>query len=136
MGNADKKGAEAIIRTLHEESNVALSRGDVDSVMSVYADDVISMPPNQALLVGKAAIRSMWEGILSDYSIEASVSVQEVEVTGPWAFERGTYQMTLTPKGGGPGIEDDGKYLDIVRRQPDGSWKYFRVSWSSSRPAS
>ncbi len=136
MASAEKTDAEAIIRTLHEEANVALSRGDVDSVMSVYANDVISMPPNQPPLLGKAAIRSMWEGVLSNYSIEASVCVEEVEVTGPWAFERGTYQMTLTPNSGGPGIEDDGKYLDIVRQQADGSWKYFRVSWSSSRPAS
>ena len=127
---------EAIIRTLHKQANVALSQGDLESVMAVYSDDVISMPPNQPPLHGKAAVRSMWESVLEGFSIDSTVSVEEVEVAGAWAFERGTYKMTLKPKGGGELIEDEGKYLDIVRQQPDGDWKYARVSWSSSRPAS
>jgi uncharacterized protein (TIGR02246 family) len=119
---------------MHVEANVALSQGDPDKVMAIYANDVMTMPPNQAPLVGKPAVRAMREGFLSTYVIDASVSVEEVEVAGDLAFDRGSYRMKLTPKAGGPPIEDEGKYLDILRRQPDGSWKYARVSWSSSRP--
>ena len=124
------------ITTLHEESNHALSRGDLETLMSVYADDVISMPPNQAPRIGKSAVRSMWADVLSDFAVEASVSVEEVEVTGEWAYERGTYNLKLKPQAGGAPIEDFGKYLDILRRQPDGNWKYSRVSWSSNQSAS
>lgn len=129
-------GAEEIISRLHEESNMALSRGDVDSVMEVYSDDVISMPPNQLPLEGKAAVRSMWENLLADFSVDASVSVDEVIVNGNWAFERGRWKMTLTPKDEKSVIQDDGTYLDIVQKQLDGEWKYARVSWSSNHPAS
>jgi ketosteroid isomerase-like protein len=100
--------------------------------MTVYENDVISMPPNQPPLIGKWAVRDMWESLLENYSIDASVQVKEVEIAGDWAYERGTYRMTLTPKVGGELIKDEGKYLDILRKQADGSWKYARVSWSSN----
>lgn len=128
--------SETIISQLHQESNVALSRGDVDSVMEVYTDDVISMPPNQPPLEGKPAIRAMWEGLLADFSIDASVTVDEIRISGEWAFERGRWEMTLTPRNEGSVIQDNGTYLDILHKQPTGEWKYARVSWSSNRPPS
>lgn len=88
--------------------------------MEVYADDVISMPADQPPLRGKAAVRAMWEGLLRDFTIDSSVSVEEIEVSGDWAFERGAYRMKLTPNGGGAPIQEDG------------SWKYARVSFSSN----
>lgn len=103
--------------------------------MSVYADDVISLPPNQPALVGRAAVQAMWEETLTDFAIEVSVNVEEVEVAGGWAFERGTFNMKLSPRAGGEPIADTGKYLDVLRQQADGSWKYARVSWNSSQPA-
>ena len=126
---------ESLIKSQHEEANAALSRGDLDSLMSAYADDVISLPPNQPALVGKAAVQTMWEQALTDFAIEVSVNVEEVEVAGSWAFERGTFKMKLSPRAGGAPIEDTGKYLDVLRQQADGSWKYSRVSWNSSQPA-
>ena len=126
---------ESLIKSQHEEANAALSRGDLDSLMSAYADDVISLPPNQPALVGKAAVQTMWEQTLTDFAIQVSVNVEEVEVAGSWAFERGTFKMKLSPRAGGAPIEDTGKYLDVLRQQADGSWKYSRVSWNSSQPA-
>ncbi|MEE8586821.1 MAG: hypothetical protein V3T83_18425 [Acidobacteriota bacterium] len=59
----------------------------------------------------------------------------EVEVAGDWAFDRGTYTITLTPKAGGePVFEDEAKYLTITKRQPDGSWKIYRTISNSDRP--
>lgn len=78
----------------------------------------------------------MWENLLADFSIDASVTVDEVTVNGEWAFERGRWEMTLTATDDGSVIQDDGTYLDIVQKQPDGEWKYARVSWSSNHPPS
>jgi ketosteroid isomerase-like protein len=135
MTTRETGSAESLIRAQHEKATAALSSGDLDRVMSVYADDVISLPPNQAALVGKAAVQSMWEETLTDFAVEVSVDVEEVEVAGGWAFERGTFNMKLSPRAGGAPIADTGKYLDVLRQQADGSWKYSRVSWNSSQPA-
>lgn len=126
--------ADETIRQQHHRATSALSAGDLDSMMTVYADDVIMMPPNEPARAGKAAIRSMWEDLLSAFGVEVSVNVEEVEVLDEWAFERGTFRMKLTPRSGGAPVEDSGKYLDILRRQADGSWKYSRLAFNSSQP--
>ncbi len=101
--------------------------------MAAYADDVVMMPPNQAERVGKTAVRSMWEDLLRDFTAEVSVSIKELQVLGECAFERGTFTMELTPRTGGPPVQDSGKYLDVLRQQPDGSYKYSRVMFNSSQ---
>jgi ketosteroid isomerase-like protein len=71
-------------------------------------------------------------------------------VTGDWGFDRGTYTITPTPKVAGEAAEgasieqseigreldyaQTGKYLWILKRQPDGSWKIARGMWSSNHP--
>ncbi len=134
MMTNDTGGAERVIRNQHEWATSALTKGDLDSLMSVYADDVIMLPPNRPALVGKAAVQAMWEETLADFAIEVSVNIEEVEVASNRAFERGTFNMKLSPRAGGAPIEDTGKYLDVLRQQADRSWKYSRLSWNSSQP--
>jgi ketosteroid isomerase-like protein len=57
--------------------------------------------------------------------------LEEVEVHGSWAFTRGSYQSVLIPKDGRPTIEEPGKYLEILKKDATGSWKYYRSIWNS-----
>jgi uncharacterized protein (TIGR02246 family) len=134
MTDGEHRNAEQAIKEQHHRATSALSAGDLDSMMEVYADDVVMLPPNEPTRVGTAAIRSMWEGLLSTFAVEVTVSVEEVNVVGEWAFERGTFAMKLMPRGGGAPVEDSGKYLDILRRLEDGDWKYWRLCFNSSQP--
>ncbi|MDH3458209.1 MAG: DUF4440 domain-containing protein [Gemmatimonadota bacterium] len=129
-----RKNAEESIAEQHHTATAALSAGDLDSMMAVYADEVIMLPPNEPARVGTAAVRAMWEGVLDAFAVNVSVSVEEVEVLGAWAFERGTFEMKLTPRSGGSPLEDSGKYLDVLRRNADGDWKYWRLCFNSSLP--
>jgi ketosteroid isomerase-like protein len=42
--------------------------------------------------------------------------------------------MTMNPPGAPP-ITDSGKYLEVFRKQADGSWKNARDAFSSNLPA-
>jgi ketosteroid isomerase-like protein len=69
------------------------------------------------------------------FDAEFSLAPEEVQIAGPdWAFERGTYDISLTPKAGGEPMQDAGKYITIYRRQSDGSWAMSRDIWNSSNP--
>jgi ketosteroid isomerase-like protein len=57
-----------------------------------------------------------------------------VQAAGNWAFERGTYTITLTPKASGEPLQDIGKYLTIYQRQPGGAWGMARDIWNSNNP--
>ena len=49
------------------------------------------------------------------------------------AYLRGTYTMTFTIPGAAP-IDEQGKFLQIYRRQPDGSWEMAREIYNSDLP--
>ena len=124
--------AQAEIRALHESALAALRNAELDKMVAVYMDEVISLPPGQPALVGKRAVRAMWQDVLASFQGNVTVDIEEIQILGDWAYERGTYRMELMPKAGGAPINDTGKYLDILRRT-DGQWRYWRVSWNSSQ---
>ena len=127
---ADRAALEAIAK----EYEAAFSAGDVEALVALHADDAIRMPPNAPPVVGKEAIQAAYQTTFDEFAAKITLSLEEVEVAGDWAFVRGTSPVTVTPKAGGEPLEDEGKYLSIRKRQPDGSWKIFRTIWSSNNP--
>jgi ketosteroid isomerase-like protein len=74
---------------------------------------------------------------LGAFRAEFSVAPDEVEIAGPgWAFERGAYKITLSPKAGGDRIPAAGKYITVYQRQQNGSGAMARDIWNSDNPLS
>ena len=73
--------------------------------------------------------------VLDRFKFEIGITNEEVHTAGDLAFARGTYKATLTPKQGSGRIPIDGKYMTILVRQPDGSWKIHRDIFNSNVPA-
>ena len=69
-------------------------------------------------------------------SFDMAITNEEVQVSGDLAVARGTYAATVTPKDGGEAISIDGKYMTLLKRQPDGSWKIYRDIYNSNVPPS
>ncbi|MBN1363185.1 MAG: SgcJ/EcaC family oxidoreductase [Syntrophaceae bacterium] len=120
--------SEAIKRLVGPEWEAAWAAGDAAAVAGFYTKDAVILPQNQIPIVGKSAIRSSYEAFFKKYTITGGSTVVEVEVSGDWAFMRGTYVTRVTDrKGSGPTEEDRGQWLWIVKRLSDGSWKIFRA---------
>jgi ketosteroid isomerase-like protein len=66
---------------------------------------------------------------------QLSATKVEVAKAGDLAYVSGTYEETMTDASGKPG-KDRGKYLEIFRKQTDGTWKCIRDIWNSDLPAS
>jgi uncharacterized protein (TIGR02246 family) len=114
----------------------AAGAGDAAGVAANYVADAQLMPPNQASLRGREAIQKFWTGLLEAYQLRFKVEADEVEGRGDLAYARGHYTLDGTPKGkGGAPIHDEGKFLEILRRQPDGTWRYAVDMYSSNLPA-
>jgi len=126
--------AQAIDMT-REAHVAAVNSGDVDAWAAAFANDGVQMPPNAPANVGRDNIQA-WSGeFLGAFRAELSLAPDEVQIAGAdWAFERGTYEITLTPKAGGESIQDAGKYITVYQRRPDGSWAMARDIWNSSNP--
>ena len=119
------------IRQADEADMTMVNAKDWKGDLALYTEDAIELPPNQAAVQGKAAIQACKEAFppFSNFQ-EQSL---EIEGQGDLAYDRGTYSMTVTPPGAAP-IEDRGKYLTILRKQADGSWKVARFMFNSDRP--
>jgi uncharacterized protein (TIGR02246 family) len=115
----------AAIRTADSTFMAAANAGDVDGVVAVYANDAVLLPPNAPAQRGRNAIRSFWGGLLKAYTVKFEVGSDTVEGRGDLAYNVGHYRLTAVPKEkANPGMADEGKFVEILKKQPDGSWKY------------
>lgn len=126
---------EALER-LNEAAVDAVRDGDLDAFMELWTDDAVVMRPHEPARVGKRAIREGQRDFFDQFTSEDQAWVDELSVEGDLAIERGSYEIRLYPVEGGEPIEDRGKYLMIHRRQPDGSWLFWRYVFNSDLPPS
>lgn len=119
------------VREVIDRHNASAARwyavGDVDSVVSIFAEDAWQMPPNNPPLVGRQAIRNFWRQAVQWGKWEFTLEAQKVDVSGPMAVERGKYVLRFTAGPGAPpgmaSFEDRGNYLVHWRHEADGQWR-------------
>jgi uncharacterized protein (TIGR02246 family) len=114
---------EQAIRNLVEKWMTATKAGDVATVLTLMADDVLFMVPGRPPF-GKEAF-SIGATAMKGFLFEGSSEIQELKVLGDWAWMRNRLQVTVTPPTGTPTTRS-GYTLTILRKNPDGSWVIFR----------
>ena len=132
---ADTK-IEQTLRDLDAQWSAAAGAKDVDKTVSYYAADAIVMPPNASSATTKEAIRSAWKEMLTTPGAAISWKASKVEVAkaGDLAYVSGTYEETMTDASGKP-AKEHGKYVEIFKKQADGTWKVIVDIWNSDLPA-
>jgi uncharacterized protein (TIGR02246 family) len=121
---------EEALRDLDEQWSKAAGAKDVDKTVSFYSDDAVVMPPNGPRATTKEAIRAIWKDLLTDASISWKTKEVEAAQSGDLAFSSGTYEVTLNDPTGTP-VKDRGKYLEVWKKQADGTWKCVMDMWNS-----
>jgi uncharacterized protein (TIGR02246 family) len=128
----DRAGTTATFEQMLKEFSASLSAGDADRWLALWAEDGVQLPPDEPPVEGKTAIAAKMRGLLNRFKFDMTIQNMETHSTGDWGFVRGRYQATLTPKQGGVAIPIDGKYLTVLNRQSDGSWKIYRDIFNSN----
>jgi uncharacterized protein (TIGR02246 family) len=121
------------IRSADSAFMAAANAGDADQVAEVYAEDGSVLAPNLPPQKGRDAVRAFWGGFLDAYTVRFEIASDTIEGRGDLAYNQGHYRFTAVPKAKGvPGIADEGKFLEILKKQRDGSWKYVVDMYSSN----
>jgi uncharacterized protein (TIGR02246 family) len=124
---------QASIRSTDSAFMAAANAGDADAIVAVYAEEGSLLAPNLPPQKGRDAIRAFWGGFLDAYTVRFEVASDTIEGRGDLAYNQGHYRFTAVPKAKGvPGVADEGKFLEILKKQPDGSWKYVIDMYSSN----
>lgn len=125
----------AAIDSVRNQYAAAWRTGNAEQLASLYAPDALVLYPNQPRVVGRTAILAYFKAFFDEFGQDLfELTSEEIQVAGSWAFDRGTVRWRGVPRAGGNPVEDIGKYLVILQRQPDGSWKVARDMDNSDRP--
>ena len=107
---------------------------DNAAVMSLWADDGVSLLPQTAPLMGKAAIGKFLDevtGKMPGYRMEKmDVDFQGIEVSGDWASEWAFEHQIVRPPDERPLFDGHGKMLLVLHRGADGNWRIEREMWN------
>ncbi len=93
----------------------------------MWDNEAVRIQPGRAAEVSKAEIYAndkRWESKADrPKTLCYKSEIKVIQITGDWAFEWGylSYKDSSNPK------PMRGKVLRVMKRQPDGSWKFARV---------
>ena len=138
----------AAVNKLSEDYAAAWAKGDPELLLSCYADDAVVIMSGQDPIVGKEALRELYQEVFAsqkteeegggeasmagamglnpeDYTWTTEGDGAKPDVSGDLGYLWSTYATVATPK---PGVDanpirDSGVSLLIMRRQEDGAWK-------------
>jgi uncharacterized protein (TIGR02246 family) len=134
-GSDQAKADEAAIHRTLADTEQRINAGDIGFV-DVFAKDAVIIAPSAPDIVGYDAIRTMYTDIMKQASMAVHFSTEEIALAGDLAFERGTYTIRISDKTSGKTLQDvKNKHAHIFRRQPDGTWKTWRMMVTSADSA-
>ena len=113
LSDADKVAIRAVI----EANGQAGLAADWDTFLSHFAEDAVIMWPNLPAVVGLEAIKAVeWSR-----AVERESSPIDIVGVGDLAYVRGAYSLLLDFEGA---AREEGKYINVLRKQPDGEWRF------------
>ena len=99
-GTGNRGALRAGVDSAADRLLTALRTNASDSLLALMADDVVLMPPNEAVLRGKPAVRAWYDNFLTQLRTSGlTLSNREVFVGGEWATEVAGFEWTLAPVG-------------------------------------
>jgi uncharacterized protein (TIGR02246 family) len=109
-------------------------RMDNAAVLSMWAEDGISLLPTTDPIIGKEAIAKFMDevmGRMPGYHLQKmDVDFQGIEVSGDWASEWAEEHQVVQPPPGKRVIDSYGKLLLVLHREADGNWRITREMWN------
>lgn len=112
----------------------AANSGDWDTLVSLYVDEPLRMDPDSPIVIGKDAMRQVFQGYRDQADAEYTNTVVDVRVAGNLAVVRGTFTGSVAPKDGSDPYHDSGDWVSVRERQEDGSWKIAYDIWNRDAP--
>lgn len=117
------------IRAFYETWTERLLEADFEGMAELYTDDAVVMPQNHPVVKGREQLLEFMRAF--PRVTHAEFEADEIGGYGELAYVTGRYAMTLEPEGAPEPVEDRGKFIEIRRKQPDGSWLLSRDIFNS-----
>jgi len=124
--NGPAQEAKLGIERLHQQDVEATLSDKADDLAKLWDNEAVRIQPGRPAEIGKAVIYANdkhWEANGGGPTLCYKPEIKDVQIVGDWAFEWGYFSYKET-------AHDEpvrGKVSRVMKRQPDGSWKFARV---------
>lgn len=120
------------IEQLNKIYSEAMINNDTKTMMSLYTDDVLSLPSYQPMIRGIETLRNLSEQIENSEWKTTSFDMKTSDLipAGDYIIEVGNYKMKMS----GPEVpdwSDEGKYITVWQKQQDGNLKIRIEMWNT-----
>lgn len=122
------------IQKLHQQDIDATLAHDPQALADLFTDDAVLLEPGAPAVIGKAAILAQNKKDNLEHPNAKVVSykpeIKDLQVVDGWAFEWDTFEGSYKESEKAEVKSFRAKALRILKKQPDGSWKFARVMWN------
>ncbi len=117
----------AAIAKVRDAYAAAMAAGDAAAFANLYTEDGVSQTNQMATQTGRAAVVEGQKAAFEQVSFsDMEITPEETHTVGSIGYERGRYKMTVTPKAGGPPTPQQGRYMLVLKKGEDGTWRVAR----------
>lgn len=115
---------EAAIRDIWQNYSAARVGADADLYLSLWDEGGFQMVPGGPVRDKADMVASASKAFVPGAVKTMTVIPQEIEVAGDWAYSLGVFDTDRVEDG--KDVRYEGKFMTILKRQADGSWKIYR----------
>lgn len=110
----------------------SMINNDTKTMMSLYTNDVVSLPSYQPMIRGLETLKSLSQQAENSEWKTTSFDMKTTDIipAGDFVIEIGNYKMTMA----GPGVpdwSDEGKYVTVWQKQSNGDLKIKIEMWNT-----
>lgn len=125
------QAGEKVIAGIIEAANA----GDIEAVMSYFAEDAVAMPSGEMPVFGTRLIRPRIQALFDQSRLVIFLTSEETAVSSDFAFARGYISGKIVQKSSAPDrLIDHNEYLMLLQKDSGGSWKIARLMWHPMFP--
>lgn len=121
------------IETLHQEDITATLARDPDALTALLDADAVLLQPGTPPIIGKTAFHDFMKQALANSPsvkvVKYVPDIRDIQVAGNIAYEWGYFEAAQKSSDQQAPESVRAKLLRVMKRQPDGSWKFTRVMW-------
>lgn len=118
-----------ILEDFDDAYNEAFNRGDAAACAAFFTEDVVLLAPDQPMIRGRKAFEETYRSRIAQNSGGTHTNeLVEFGVEGDLAYQVGTYAIADADP------PEQGSFVNILKRQPDGTWKVSVSIFNNSTP--
>jgi ketosteroid isomerase-like protein len=115
--------------TIYEES---IRKADIEQLLSFVSNAVVYLPSNQPSFSGKENLRKWYRDYFNYYTPSENLRCSQLEVKGDCAYLICDYSILAKENHSGKEVKDNGKLINIFKKQSNGEWEITYSIWNSN----